>query len=89
MTTTEQEHLLRICRAAMPQAAGVVLAAPDGRVLAHDRAGDPSPLALDALARRHPDAPTSALVPGPAGLYLVVFVPPPLVEQWATRRAAA
>jgi len=73
----EEDHLLRICRSAMPGVAGVVVSTPQGRVLAHERVrvADPRALARDALARQGLATPTSALVPRADGLYLVMFVP--------------
>lgn len=88
----EQEQLLSICRSVMPGVAGVVLSTLQGRVVAHEapRVADPHGVAAEAARRRHPDAQTSALVPREDGLYLVVFVPAPLVEQWgATPEALA
>ena len=77
----EHDQLLRICRAVMPGVAGVVLSTLQGRVVAHEspRVAEPDALAREAAA--HAPAQTSALVPRSEGLYLVVFVPPPLAEQ--------
>lgn len=85
MPLQEELELLRICRAAMPAAAGVVLATAQGRALAHEtaRVRDPDALAREAAERAHAP-PTSALVPRADGLYLVVFVPSPLAEEWAS-----
>lgn len=74
----------------MPGVAGVVLSTLQGRVVAHEapRVADPHAVAAEAVRHRHPEAQTSALVPRADGLYLVVFVPPPLVEQWGGAREA-
>lgn len=65
----------------MPQAAGVILSTPHGDVLAHDDpwADDPRALAAQAVEQHArttwAGSPgVSALVPGNAGFYLVVFV---------------
>lgn len=81
-TDQERANLLSICRAVMPGVSGVVLSTLNGNVVAHEtaRVADPQTLARDALATRAHD--TSALVPHEGGLYLVVFVPSPLAEQW-------
>lgn len=73
----------------MPGVSGVVLTTRAGAVVAHetDRVAQPASLAREALATRAAD--TSALVPHEGGLYLVVFVPEPLVEQWASCAAPA
>ena len=86
---SEQENLLRICRAVMPGVAGVVLTTRAGAVVAHEQArvAHPHHLAQTALAGRA--AETSALVPHEGRLYLVVFVPEPLAEQWASCGAPA
>lgn len=77
----EVTHLLRLCRSVMPGVAGVVLSTPTGSVVAHepDRVPDPWAIAREAT-RASAESHTSALVPGEHGLYLVVFVPQPLVE---------
>lgn len=82
----ERQHLLRLCRAAMPEATGVVLATLSGAVLAHEVAHvrDPVALATRAARERHPDGQTSALVSHEGGLYLVVFVPPAPAEPWTS-----
>jgi len=83
----ERANLLRICRSVMPGVAGVVLATLAGHVVAHERerVPDPHALALEATHVRASDhgalVSTSALVPRDDGLYLVVFVPPPLAEE--------
>lgn len=81
---SEQENLLRICRAVMPGVAGVVLSTLNGAVVAHEHhlVREPAHLALHAASTR--TAETSALVPHDGSLYLVVFVPEPLVEQLAS-----
>lgn len=78
MRMHEQDQLLSLCRAVMPGVAGVVLSTFAGRVVAHEatRVQEPEALALEAA--RHAQTQTSALVPRPDGLYLVVFVPAPL-----------
>lgn len=88
-TLSDMENLLRICRAVMPGVAGVVLSTHAGSVVAHEssRVREPAHLAREASARRA--AETSALVPHEGGLYLVVFVPEPLVEQWGSSPVAA
>lgn len=80
----ERSHLLRVCRAAMPDVAGVVLASVGGRVLAHEApVRDAASLARRAADQRraslatNPDAGGSALVAGDDGLYLVMFLAPP------------
>ncbi|HUR70164.1 MAG TPA: hypothetical protein VM370_13050 [Candidatus Thermoplasmatota archaeon] len=87
----EREHLLHLCRSVMPGVAGVVLATLSGGVVAHEsaRVRDPWALALEAAAHADPAAQTSALVPREDGLYLVVFVPAPLVHQFASSDAPA
>lgn len=81
---SHQEELLRICRAVMPGVSGVVLTTRAGAVVAHEteRVRQPATLARKAVTERAAD--TSALVAHEGGLYLVVFVPEPLVEQWAS-----
>lgn len=77
------DHVLSAFRSALPEAAGVILSTPDGRVLAHEQLLGEDPRALAAQAA-HQHAATvwtgrpgaSALVEGNAGFYLVVFVLP-------------
>lgn len=76
------DHVLHAFRAAMPQAAGVILSTHEGRVLAHeDLSEDPRALAAQAVHQHaqttwHGAPGASAMVEGNAGFYLVVFVPP-------------
>ena len=90
-TTTERDHLLQICRSVMPGVAGVVLATLQGGVVAHEqsRVADPHTVASHAIAHRDPAAHTSTLVNHAGDLYLVVFVPPALVDQLASCEAPA
>lgn len=77
-----QDHVLRLCRAVMPGVAGVVLSSHDGHAIAHDGHADADQLAQNAL-QQHADAGrrgASALVTGPEGLYLVVFLPSNLAD---------
>ena len=84
----ERRNLLSICRAVMPGVAGVVLSTLTGGVVAHEpRVSDPNALTAAAVAARRAD--TSTLVPHEGQLYLVVFVPEPLVEQWGSSPAPA
>lgn len=93
----ERANLLQICRAVMPGVAGVILSTRQGRVVAREETRQ---MDADALARRaaeqrraaldaNPSAGQSTLVPGEGGLYLVVFVPEPLVAQWGLAPLAA
>jgi hypothetical protein len=74
----ERANLLSLCRSAMPDVAGIVLATLSGSVVAHERSlvRNPRLLARQAAQNRHPDVQTSTLVPHEGALYLVVFVPP-------------
>lgn len=80
----ERQNLLHICRAVMPGVAGVVLSTAAGHVVAHETTHVPDPYALaqEAAAQPHPGTQTSALIQRDGSLYLVVFVPEPLLEQW-------
>ena len=83
----EQAHVLRHFRRAMPGVAGVVLSDEAGSTLAHDLSIDPSGITATALTQHHADARNgtpgaSALVPGPAGPYLVVFLSEALAQAW-------
>lgn len=84
----ERRNLLSICRAVMPGVAGVVLSTLSGGVIAHEpRIADPASLATEATATRRAD--TSTLVARDGQLFLVVFVPQPLAEQWGSSAAPA
>lgn len=80
-------ELLQLFRAVMPGVRGVVLAAPDGRPVAHDLAQDPAALAASAWAQHQEmgGVGASTMVAGADGLYLVVF----LSQQQAFLRDAA
>lgn len=82
-TDAERRNLLSICRSVMPGVAGVLLSTAEGRLLAHeDHCDEPHALAHAAAQQRHP-AGMSTLLSRESGLYLVVFVPQPLAEQWS------
>lgn len=76
VTGLELQHLLRACRAAMPDAAGVVLARPDGALVAHEvaRVRDPRAIAREGARRRLGGPSTSAMVERDDGMYLVMFL---------------
>lgn len=84
----EHSHVLRLFRRVMPGVAGVVLSDEAGATLAHDLTIDPSGITASALTQHKvhnlsgqvPGA--STLVPGPSGLYLVVFLPPEMAADW-------
>ncbi len=85
----EHGNVLRLFRRAMPGVAGVVLSDEAGATLAHDLTIDPSGITASALTQHKvhnlsgqvPGA--STLVTGPSGLYLVVFLSPDMVHEWA------
>lgn len=75
-------HLLRACRSVLPDVAGVVLASPEGRVLAHEPHPDPARLAGLAVQQRPAGLATSQLVHEGGARFLVVFVPDRMAREW-------